>query len=278
MRKTATLLLIGGALCLGQKAKAQEYPCVRNISTNPLNPLNQEWNTLHPGKTNKFLNTHFNWYPSPYGPTILIDKTQQWATPYAAQTGVISMASPFRNENGHGTSYLHQGFIEFRDYRWEDGWELLHMNLGRFPNGDKVDVPDPNHWLGGGHTIDPIPNNAPYFILYNRYRGILRVFANAWFTQNNTGTEENIIIRLELLDKKTPTTRKPTFSGVFRLSGGLDQALDQATDITHLSSPRKHPSGSGSANTNQWVGADFQMAYDPCQCKIPTQFKVIFQT
>ena len=252
--------------------------CVRTVSTNPINPFNTEWPYLFPGKTAKFTNTFFSWYPPPFGPPTLIDKSQNWATPYAGQTGVISMASPFRDENGYGSDYLQNGFLEFRDWHWEDGWELLYMNLGFYPNGDKIDQTDVNHYISDIYQIDPIPNNAPYFILYNRFTGVLRVFANVWFTDNSIGTQEDIVISLELDGTVLTADKETSFSGLLRHAEGLDFPLDQNTRTTSVSSPRRHPFKGSNTNVNQWVAADFQMAYDPCQCAIPTKLVFKFST
>jgi hypothetical protein len=255
-------------------------PCNRNISTNPDNPINDEWGSLFPGLTPTpyFTNTFFDW--SIDAPNIQIDQTQNWDDPYSAQSGVINMINPFDNDNGFGTAYLHVGDPLLRDWHWEDGWELLYMNLGFYPNGAKTDINgDPNHWRNSGYKVDPTPDNAPYFILYNRYKGILRVFANVWFEEYDV-SQENITIELRLQGAAPEITDEPVYSGVFRLGEGLDRPLDQPTEIVSLKSPRNHPSGSfpGSVavNTNQWVGADFQVAYDPCQCNIPTRFWVVF--
>ena len=276
--KTLYLFILVG---LTTKAFGQISPdaCVRNISTNPVAPVNEEWPGLFPGKTENFTNTFFNWAPPPYGPTILIAKPQNWITPFPSQAGEIAMVSPFRNENSHGSDYLQTGDLIFRDWHWEDGWELLYMNLGYYPNGDKIDEFNPDHWLGGGFKADPNPNYAPYFILYNRYRGVLRVFANIWFADNSIGTEEKIIVELRLDGSERDVNDETSYSAAFRLANGMDKPLDQPTDIISLSSPKRHPTnGTSGNNTSQWVAADFQIAYDPCQCHIPTKLVVKFFT
>jgi hypothetical protein len=35
------------------------------------------------------------------------------------------------------------GLITDRDYHWEDGWELLWMNIGKSPNGDPYSASAP---------------------------------------------------------------------------------------------------------------------------------------
>jgi hypothetical protein len=161
MKQIITIL----TLILSAPAWAQTgmNPCNRNISTKPElgYAFNDEWISEFPGKTAHFTNTGFTWYPPGFGATITIDKTQNWATPYAAQSGFISMLSPFVDDNQRGTDYLQQGLVELRDWHWEDGWELLWLNLGKYPNGDKIDDPtDANHWLGSGLSWDPTPRES----------------------------------------------------------------------------------------------------------------------
>lgn len=115
--------------------------CVRNISTNPKNPSNNEWGTtIFPGISDYYLNTGFDWYPPNFGPPIIIDQNQNWAAPYSSQNNPILMKSPYRTENGNGSKYLWAKLtdLEEADFRWEDGWELLFMNLGYYSNGDKI--------------------------------------------------------------------------------------------------------------------------------------------
>ena len=82
-------------------AQSGMNPCNRNISTNPANPFNDEWPSELPNTTEHFTNTGFNWVPSGFAgsATIRIDKTQHWATPYAAQSGFISMLIPIYISN-----------------------------------------------------------------------------------------------------------------------------------------------------------------------------------
>jgi hypothetical protein len=241
--------------------------CVRQISTNPENPYNLEWNNdLFPGSTESFLNTNFNW-SQPFS----IDKSQNWANHYQnGAGGQINMQSPYSPSNGSSTYYLwgnHQ-FTD-RDWHWEDGWELMYMNVGLLPNGDATDQKSPNSW--SMFPEDPFPDNVPYFVLYNRYRGTLRLFANIWFTNVETQPKE-ISVNLSFLDRQIDDDQ--LISGILRHVGGLDRALDQKTVNTSITSPRITNESIGT--TSQWFAADFQLAYDPCQCKTPTRMRFNF--
>lgn len=242
--------------------------CVRQISTNPKKPFNAEWTQMFPGLRESFVNTGFDW--SPHQGTIPIYKTQNWITPFPSQSGVINMWSPFEVSNGSSTMHLQsagngsQAFDDL-DWHWEDGWELLYMNLGYLPNGDLIDDKPNNSWRG---VEDPTPSNAPYFVLYNRYRGVIRIFANVWFT--DIGSFDYVNIRLGFFQEEK-------VSGALRHVGGVDRALDQKTINSALLTSRSHPGSSGIPNHNQWMVAEFQTAYDPCQCKVRSQFQFEFQ-
>ncbi len=128
-----------------------------------------------------FINTGFNWYHQ--GTQIIINKQiNSWTLP-AGFPNTLGMMWPFHPDNGQATSYLHKNPLtgqdlepEKMDFYWEDGWELLWMNLGFLPNGDPIKPKNPLAW--NTNIEEPKPTNAPYFVLYNRYRGTLRVFFN----------------------------------------------------------------------------------------------------
>ena len=112
-----------------------QYPCVNGISTNPLNPINNQL----PSKRNTF----FNWQDSIYS-------VQPINTDCIRG---IQMESPFYKIDNL------EGLRDSKDMKWDDGWELIRRGFG---------LTDQNTY-----TTDPVPN--AYLILYNKYTGILRV-------------------------------------------------------------------------------------------------------
>ena len=131
--------------------------CINNTSTNPMNPLNSDFLQMivqhHPGTTlNSFLSTGFNWYNNP-DDAIIINKSPYWQMPRfssGANSDIERMLWPWHTDMPF--TYLHQRWDysspnpklvtideDARDFRWEDGWELLWMNLGIYPNGIKND-------------------------------------------------------------------------------------------------------------------------------------------
>ena len=133
---------------------AQERSCVfvHPTSTNPLNPFNLEYLGNSGSSVNSFENTFFNWYPNPDN-AIYIDPSIHWLIPQfqnPTPNHYISMVWPWdANTMPSEFSYLRLRWNpvtgnyepllpEERDFRWEDGWELLYMNLGYYSNGDKI--------------------------------------------------------------------------------------------------------------------------------------------
>ncbi len=107
--------------------------CVREISTNPENPVNEEWDNLFPGSRQSFLNS-FNW-----ADPVTIDGSLHWDSKLG--NGPIPMSNPYTNSGGKATEFIWYGAnfnINNSDWHWEDGWELLYLNLGFLPNGDPI--------------------------------------------------------------------------------------------------------------------------------------------
>ncbi|NJM94096.1 MAG: hypothetical protein HC842_04980 [Cytophagales bacterium] len=124
-----------------------------------------------------------------------------------------------------------------RDAYWEDGWELLWMNLGKFPNGDLATAPrSGTYYEDKGISFPPDPPSVPYFVLYNRYTGLLRLFVNIWF--KDFGGADDIWITLKYLDTDKDETQ---VSSVLRHASSYDQALDTYTSMTEHHTVHSHP-------------------------------------
>ncbi len=223
MKKINILVFLFCILCIAENTQAQ-FPCVRNISTNPNNPFNTEWGAMFPEDPGSFVNTQFNWYY--LAPNITINRVLDgWTLPSSFPTA-YGMTWPFDNSNGPGTNYLYGNIsdAEKRDFHWEDGWELLWMNLGFLPNGDPSNPKAPNAWHPNPEY--PNPDFAPYFVLYNRYRGTMRIFFNIWWFEQ---PYHNVTVSLQF-SEISGTNNK--ISGILRHTDALDQALDKKSNIT----------------------------------------------
>lgn len=266
--KTRIILLVFLAI-YGLSTYAQCDDCYEGIDirTNPANPENCEIEEEFSGSTNQFKNT-FDWAKRSTGTngtfsfnTIKLNPNAGWQIPdFTNPSNPIYMQSPYY----HGFLDLGGGTpLGDYDFAWEDGWELMFMNTGYFPNGDPYDDPD----ALGSTPIDPSPlqlhnTRVPYIMLYNRYTGKLRSFFNVF---TDLGAANDVAFDLGYLAYKS---NNPTnVSGIFRHVNAYDVPLDRPTTAkafsTHFSNPN---------NMTQWFMTDVQLGYDPCVCDYFSQF------
>lgn len=250
-------------------------PCNNGISTNPSNPINNQFvqmgNDFYPGNgtdtSNPLLNS-FDWY---FGnSTIQLFPNQvNWTHFFSNFNSVVNMQHPFGGSMPSEFQYLRPDSVnpEFRDFRWEDGWELLYMNLGYFPDMNPTNAPAANsYYANHSQSYDPIPSNIPYFVLYNRYRGLLRLFANVWYPIGSNYEDIDVSLRFTF-----PSRDDNKLSGILRNASAYDLPLSEATSIVAVHAPRFH-----APNYTQWIVADFQMAYDPCSCQSQGEIEFVF--
>src|SRR5690554_402574 len=257
------LITMAATLCLLSNTFSQ--PCTNGISTNPYNPINNQFvplmNQWYPGNGtdthNPFLNTHFNWYLED-GTIFLYPGSNSWSHQWSGNPDSVAMLNPFSGSMPSQFSYLRPDGVAAsnRDFRWEDGWELLWMNMGYYPDGNNILNPAAGSYYANHHKYyDPLPSDIPYFILYNRYRGLMRVIANVWYGNANF---QNVEVVLKFPDNSKVNKQ---LTGLLRHASAIDLPLDQPTEIMAIHAPRfRIP------NLTQWMVADFQIGYDPCTC------------
>jgi hypothetical protein len=197
-----------------------QYPCVNGISTNPLNPIN----TQLPSKKNTF----FNWQDS------------------------IFQVQPINNDCIRG-SLMESPFYKIdnleelrdsKDMKWEDGWELIKRGFG---------LTDQNT-----STTDIVPN--AYFILYNKYTGIMRVLLK--ICRGADYNAAKITISFDPLSQiKTD---------LLELSRGSISAIDKKFIGTSFSAGSKYVN-----DNTKWFYGDFPMVYDPCTCNYKSKLNII---
>lgn len=230
--------------------------CDKDISTNPDHPFNN-----HPFPSNKYnpwINSDFDIGELVGGsvPMMPLNNQISWQISDFVFGTTFEMFNPYRSAGTTNDryNYLHPTGLdfEFRDYHWEDGWEVLHVGLGFYPNGEPIQnaVPQRAYPLASNVPSNP---RVPYIILYNRYRGVMRVFMNL-FTP--FGGYSDIRVRLEFEDE-SPSG----LSGILRSLEAFDRPLDQTTNVKLQESYNPNAGGA-----NRWFSADFQLAYDPCIC------------
>jgi hypothetical protein len=147
----------------------------------------------------------------------------------------------------------HYNYItESEQMSWENGWELLLMNMGVYPNLEPY-----------GQTL--AHSDVPYLVFYNRYNGIIRVFAN----YGNGYLPSGLNFDAVFIELKFNNHLK--LNGVLRLNEGVDQALDKTTNIEVVKSISKHTN-----SPNKWFSADFQTTFDPCICNFDSKMEINF--
>ena len=143
--------------------------CEKEISTNYLDPFN-----THPfpsSRYNPWINTNFYIGKLDLGAPSRIDLNNQinWSNDFlsAANTTLLKMKNPYTSEATFGAryDYLHPAGVdfEFRDYKWEDGWELLWLGTGYYPNGEPVNIQVNNRAFAPAEP-DPQNSRVPYII------------------------------------------------------------------------------------------------------------------
>jgi hypothetical protein len=188
----------------------------------------------------------FNWWADGF-----YQLTNMQYNPTQPYVEISNVQDPFSNPN---YSYLVEAFGA-EEMNPQNGWELLLVNLGRYPNNT---TPTPISTL----------REIPYIGLYNKYTGKLRMFVQYGYNQPPTDAVGGLKITVFYNTLGNPSNK----STILRLGNGIDNTLDQINSdpsITAICPPN------GSA-VSQWMSADFQLTYDPCVCNFPTNLSVKF--
>ena len=169
--------------------------------------------------------------------------------PAGLENPFYQMTTPYLGRIAGGTN---------SDFYPADGWELIKRDFGTLSNGLQ------------NSTCAP----APYFILYNRYSGKLRVISSAY----GLGLHQIINVDLHFIDPAGPFSTywnisSYSTSGLFAHYGNVSIPLDQnsAPISTVYSTPAVFPSSDYS-----FFYGDFQMAYDPCTCLFQSGLQIDF--
>lgn len=229
----------------------------KSISTNPADPENCEMDLYANGKNNQFLNL-FNWgaYTGNTFLPVTLNPNAGWLVP-SYTTGSQFMQSPYNLgylKRPNGTP------IKDYDYQWEDGWELMFMNTGYWPDGNEYDVANSTNMIN--YAVPLASRRVPYIVLYNRYSGKMRFLFNVF---SKLGDFQDISLEIGYISS-------PLGSGVFRHGNSLDRALDQETITPSFSTHFLN-----SNNLTSWYMADIQLGYDPCVCEITSEFEIFLR-
>jgi hypothetical protein len=193
--------------------------CVQDISTRPSNPVNTQMESLFSGNVNPWKNTfNVGAYILQSFNSIQINPNAGWQVPDWTG-GPFLMTNPFDGSNGYEYLSKPGQLPGVKDYHWEDGWELMWLGTGYYPNGEEINTVNTNRIVQTSSNL--AHNRVPYMVYYNRYTGRLRIFSSIF---TDLGTFGDIYTSIGHADGIGTT-----FSGTFRHVNGYDQALDQYT-------------------------------------------------
>lgn len=156
--------------------------------------------------------------------------------PFYAPLSLNSPLQPVSSPNWPNVNHLFSLTPgETFDYEPEDGWELVYRNFGGPSQQEAVD--------------------NPTFVLYNRFRSVVRLFL---FARKNSGellSSAAVILEFsQAFDKETGL-----LSHIEPITKPLDQFVAGRTSNT--------PNSYSNPITGEWLFAEFPVAYDPCTCE-----------
>lgn len=159
-----------------------------------------------------------------------LENTFDWRTEMfevANNPALSEIQSPFWDDENPSLSFLAEPFFPtFRDFELEDGWELLHYRMDYAPNDDYV-----------------------YFILYNKYESLIRVFTTLpqlGSPNNSTAVKVNF--------------RSGDASALLSPFSGQSQSLDmESIGVVEQSNVYYN-------NSFRFTYFDIPVEYDPCTC------------
>lgn len=152
--------------------------------------------------------------------------------------------SPFYQSNNSVINH----FLDNKDMKPEDGWELIKQEFGRTVQF---------HFNRSPHTIQ---EPRPVLILYNRYTGILRIFISMEINKNFNASEISLQFQTEskssILDMSLSNSTAPMLP-----LDAFGTSQNSALPNPVFTSICRYLDGD-----HQWFYAEFPMSYDPCTC------------
>lgn len=172
--------------------------------------------------------------------------TNNWVAYYKNSTGATPINPPFKSVPA-GIAQSNVDFLypaglpsDKIDMYPQDGWELIIRNFG----------------INSTNPSDRVSN--PGFVLYNRFRSMLRFFI---YASPNPSTNSNSAM-MKVTMPSSGTNKIPAY---FNNITSIAKALDTITkDIPKTSNPNLYFKWE-----NNWLIIDMPVAYDPCVCTQP---------
>lgn len=254
MKKIIVLLNVLLAT-LGLQAQTVENQNICGTVYTPayFNTTSTDWRSVNPNKINDF-----NWTSqgtnnrtfSTFNNPVVINGTNFY--------GADDVELPFFRTTGpnvNNPNLLIYGISPFNadhlDIHPEDGWEMVQYDFG------------------GKLLVDGIPakgnevNSYPHLIIYNRYNSKIRVY----FLVPNAENFNGAYIQATFPDiNVSPPNQKKT--AIFAQVTNISSNLIRFNPSAYLTSTTAYQP---SARILQWIYGEFDLAYDPCTCKIKSE-------
>jgi hypothetical protein len=154
--------------------------------------------------------------------------------------GNNSIRSPFFDTDNSFIGQFYDPIPGPKDYLPDaDGWELIKKDFG--------------------FEIGGTPVNNPYFILYNKYRGTLRIFV----ARGDQALLNGAMLKMKFIDLTPMQT----------------SLLDHASELIPINGqfipfPKLNSSANILNGYEEWFYADFPMHYDPCTCLYQSKVEI----
>lgn len=201
------------------------------------NPDNTDWSAPiynAPYKKNSGMNL-FDWRQQNFSVFMPTFPLSQVTSPYYFDGTALALKGLAQGEN-NPSKY---------DFYPEDGWELLKKGFGKKSDGTIIT----NEVAVG-----------PYFILYNKYSGTIRVVG--WLS-SSVGYFPTMNVRLGF--------KSGNVTGIFSYYNSTAIPLDQSSPKIYATTPAEI---TGAQNAPFF--ADFKVAYDACTCQFESSIAVEF--
>jgi len=169
-------------------------------------------------------------------------RARYWGVYYITSSGLstyYNMDSPFYDVQNLNVRTLAQQTDVNKDFKPEDGWELIKKDLGTTAQATR----------------------APYVVLYNKNTARLRVFFLVTQLYSEVGTtdaQQGGVIKVGFVNDPANAYQ----SNVLTAYAALVLPLDQFKRDIVINTPKAFQSV-----LPYWLYADFPMMYDPCTCQ-----------
>ena len=185
-----------------------------------------------------------SWSGSATPPNVFDWLQRPYTNYYSNTTTSTAVENPYYATSS--TSVLPISQFAIKDMQPDDGWELVKHKLG-------VDV---NH-----------PNDIPFLAMYNKYRGVIRVFFLPYLMDVNS---QSAMISMSY----DQNFLNPVVGSNFNESALLGLSAKAVKGLDEFERRRSFAvivPTSGLNIAQGWVYAEFPMLYDPCACNTPSR-------